>query len=67
MRDERPAIERWITRALGDRVTKRFGSGWMSGTGGVFLGFLAILGVLAFRFPEVLSSPELRGRYSIPA
>lgn len=66
MTNERPALERWITRTFGDPETKRFGSGWMSGTSGVFLGFLAVLAVLAFRFPDLLSSPELRGRYSIP-
>lgn len=67
MRDERPAIERWLTRALGDPETKHFGSGWIAGTGGVFLGALALLGVLAFWFPDLLTSPELRRRYSIAA
>lgn len=38
----------------------------MAGTVGVFLGVLACLGVLAFHFPDLLSSPELRGRYSVP-
>jgi len=61
-----PTLERWIARRFGDAGPKRFGSGWMAGTVGVFLGVLACLGVLAFHFPDLLSSPELRGRYSVP-
>jgi hypothetical protein len=44
-----------------------FGSGWMSGTGGVFLGALAVAGVLAFRFPGVLSTAAFRAEYPVPA
>ena len=66
MRDERSAVERWLEQTLGDRDAKSFGSGWMSGTTSVFLGFLAVLGVLGFHFPDFLSSHELRARYSVP-
>jgi lathosterol oxidase len=66
MRDDRAAIERWFARKLGDADSKRFGTGWMSGTASVFLASLACLGVLAFRYPDVLTSPELRSRYSVP-
>jgi sterol desaturase/sphingolipid hydroxylase (fatty acid hydroxylase superfamily) len=66
MQDGRSPLERWIERVFADPETKSFGSGWISGTCSVFLGFLTLLGVLAFRFPDVLSSPELRARYSVP-
>ena len=38
----------------------------MSGTGGVFLGALAVMGVLAFRFPGVLSTADFRALYPLP-
>lgn len=63
---ERPAIERWFYRTLGDREGTAFGSGWISGTSSVFLGGLALLGVLAFWFPGVFTTAEFRARYPIP-
>jgi lathosterol oxidase len=64
---ERPALERWFERALGDREGTGLGSGWISGTASVFLGALAVLGVLAFWFPGLLTTAEFRARYPVGA
>jgi lathosterol oxidase len=66
MTDDRHPLERWFYRTLGDREGTAFGSGWISGTSSVFLGGLAVLGVLAFWFPGVFTTAEFRGRYPIP-
>lgn len=66
MSDQRPQLERWFERAFGDREGTGFGSGWASGTASVLLGALAVLGVLAFWFPDALTTQELRARYPIP-
>jgi len=42
---------------------RHFGSGWISGTVSIFLGALAVGGVLCFWFPSVLTTPELRAIY----
>lgn len=65
MNDQRPPLERWFERALGDQEGTGFGSGWWSGTASVFLGALAVLGVLAFWFPGVFTTQEFRARYPI--
>lgn len=39
--------------------------GRISGTIGVFLGALSVLGVLCFHFPEYLTTPELRAVYDV--
>lgn len=65
MTDDRPPLERWLSRALGDAQSHRFGTGWTSGTASVFLGAVSVLGVLAFWFPGVLTSAELRARYPV--
>lgn len=66
MHDARPPLERLAARVFGDAEDTRAGTGWMSGTAGVFFGGLALLGVLAFRFPGLLSTPELRAHYPVP-
>jgi lathosterol oxidase len=43
-----------------------FGSGWISGVAGVALGMLGLGAVLCFRFPSLLTVPELRALYPIP-
>ena len=43
-----------------------FGSGWISGVTGALLGALGLFAVLCFRFPAVLTVPELRALYPIP-
>ncbi len=65
MTDARPPLERWLERALGDTLGTHFGSGWISGTAGVFLGALALLGVIAFWFPGAFTTAEFRVRYPV--
>jgi sterol desaturase/sphingolipid hydroxylase (fatty acid hydroxylase superfamily) len=60
-----PPLERWLQRAFGDAEPTRVGSGWIAGTLSVFLGALALLGVLAFWFPGVFSSAAFRAHYPI--
>jgi sterol desaturase/sphingolipid hydroxylase (fatty acid hydroxylase superfamily) len=61
-----PPLERWLARAFGDVGGTHFGSGWISGTASVFLGALALLGVLGFWFPGALTSAAFRAHYPIP-
>lgn len=42
-----------------------FGDGKISGCMGLFLGIMNLLGVLAFYFPEYLTTPEMRQVYSV--
>ncbi len=42
-----------------------FGIGLISGVIALTLGFLSLLGVLAFHFPQYLTTPELRHQYSV--
>src|SRR5262245_15564766 len=46
-----------------DAVEFRLGDGRLSGVLGVALGALSLLAVLCFRFPELLTTPELRAVY----
>lgn len=41
------------------------GKGWLSGVIAFWLACLCALGVLAFRFPEYLTTPELRRNYDV--
>ena len=52
-------------RALGYDI--RFGSGWISGVASVALGALGLGAVLCLLFPDLLTSPETRGYYPLPA
>jgi sterol desaturase/sphingolipid hydroxylase (fatty acid hydroxylase superfamily) len=65
--DTRPRLDRILERAFGDDQPSRLGSGWISGVGGVFLGLLAVCGVLAFRFPALLTTPQFRAAYPVGA
>jgi len=65
--NERSRLERLITQVFNDTEPSTFGSGWMSGTAGVFFGALAVGGVLVFSFPGILSTGEFRSQYPIPA
>ncbi len=47
-------------------VEFRLGDGRLSGALGVALAGLALLAVLCFRFPELLTTPELRAVYPLP-
>jgi len=65
--NERSRLERLITQVFDDTEPTTFGSGWMSGTAGVFLGALAVAGVLVFSFPGVLSTEAFRTQYPVQA
>ena len=65
-RKERPPLDLWFERTFGDDAPSHLGTGWVSGTAGVFLGGLALLGVLAFHFPAWLSTERFRGLYPLP-
>src|SRR5882757_7118829 len=43
----------------------RFGQGVIATVLALSLGFLSLLGVLAFHFPQYLTTPELRHEYSV--
>ena len=60
------AIERWLGRRLGDAEPQHVGSGWISGVLGVFLGATALGAVIVLHFPDLLTSADLRARYSVP-
>ena len=60
-----PPLDRWFDRVFNDSESSRFGSGWISGTGSVFLGSLALLGVVVFWFPGVLTTQAFRDRYPV--
>ena len=41
------------------------GSGWITSIIALSLGFLCLLAVLAFHFPQYLTTPDLRHKYSV--
>jgi sterol desaturase/sphingolipid hydroxylase (fatty acid hydroxylase superfamily) len=59
-------LEARLRRVFGDDAPGTIGSGWMAGTASVFLGALAVLGVLAFSYPALLTTAEFRTRYPVP-
>lgn len=61
-----PAAERWLGQLLGDDEPRGPGSGWISGVAGVFLGATAAAAVLVLHFPDLLTTEDLRPRYSLP-
>ena len=61
-----PAAERWLGRLLGDDGARKLGSGWISGVAGVFFGATAAGAVLVLHFPDLLTTEDLRPRYSLP-
>ncbi|TAK10993.1 MAG: sterol desaturase family protein [Acidobacteria bacterium] len=62
----RSRLEQLITRLFDDPESSGFGTGWMSGTAGVFLGGLALAGVVAFSFPGVFTTEAFRAQYPLP-
>ncbi|HRA82614.1 MAG TPA: hypothetical protein PL024_14110, partial [Thauera sp.] len=50
---------------LGSSGELKFGHGLIATIIALGLGFLCLLGVLAFHFPEYLTTPELRHQYSV--
>ncbi|MEO7368302.1 MAG: hypothetical protein ABIZ36_10115, partial [Gemmatimonadaceae bacterium] len=59
-------LDERVAAIFDDPEPASFGSGWISGTSSVFLGLLGLGGVLAFHFPALLSTPDVRTRMSIP-
>jgi sterol desaturase/sphingolipid hydroxylase (fatty acid hydroxylase superfamily) len=57
-RDEHRARESWESRD--ERPEFRFGEGKISGVTSVVLGALCVLAVLCFRYPALLTTPDLR-------
>jgi hypothetical protein len=60
-------IEQKINKFFGDADATGFGTGWWSGVLSVFFGFLAFGAVICLHFPQILTSPELRGYYPMYA
>ena len=60
-------LEQKIAEIFGDKESAGFGTGWWSGILGAFFGVLSLGGVLCLHFPQLLSSPEIRPHYSMPA
>ena len=58
-------LEARMARWFGDLEPTHPGTGWISGTVGVFLGALTVVGVLCFHFPALLTTPELRAAYPV--
>ena len=50
---------------IGCRV-RSFGSGWISGTFSILLGFVGLGAVLCFHFPTLLTIPDARTAYPLP-
>jgi sterol desaturase/sphingolipid hydroxylase (fatty acid hydroxylase superfamily) len=49
-----------------DQEPKHFGTGWISGVLSVLLGFIGLLAVFCFHYPQLLTMPELRTLYPVP-
>lgn len=56
----------WFRKVFGDDEPTRFGSGWASGVGSVFLGALGLGAVACLHFPAQLTFPEARAIYPLP-
>ena len=56
-------IEQKINEFFGDAESTGFGTGWWSGILSAFFGFLSLGAVFCLRFPQLLTSPELRPHY----
>ena len=61
----RPAMLEKLSRLIRSSGSLRPGSGLVSGVLGLALAVLSLLAVLAFHFPEYLTTPELRQRYDV--
>ena len=58
--------EQTINAFFDDNQPKALGTGWWAGVLATFFGVLGFGGVLCLHFPQLLSSPELRGFYPMP-
>jgi len=59
------ADDRPVPRGAGPEPEFRFGQGRISGVLSVALGGLSLLAVLCFRYPELLTTPDLRAAYPV--
>ena len=59
-------LEHKIVQVFGDEEPTGFGTGWWSGVLSAFFGLLALGAVVCLHFPQILTSPELRGYYPMP-
>jgi sterol desaturase/sphingolipid hydroxylase (fatty acid hydroxylase superfamily) len=59
-------LEQKINEVFGDDDPSHFGSGWWSGVLSAFFGVLSLGAVACLHFPQLLTSPELRGFYPMP-
>ena len=59
-------LEQKINERFGDDDPTGFGTGWWSGILSAFFGILAFGAVVCLHFPQLLTSPELRGYYPMP-
>jgi sterol desaturase/sphingolipid hydroxylase (fatty acid hydroxylase superfamily) len=59
-------LEEKINQTFGDDEPTGFGTGWWSGVLSAFFGILAFGAVVCLHFPQLLTSPELRGYYPMP-
>jgi lathosterol oxidase len=59
-------LEQKINQIFGDEDPTGFGTGWWSGILSAFFGILAFGAVVCLHFPQILTSPELRGYYPMP-
>ncbi len=53
----------FFKRVFGDSEPTHVGSGWFSGVGSIFLGFLGFGGALCLHFPALLTLPDARVHY----
>lgn len=60
-------IEQKINDFFGDNESTGFGSGWWSAILSAFFGSLAFGAVICLHYPQLLTSPELRGFYPMHA
>lgn len=65
MPEPRPALDLWFESVFGDDGPENLGSGWLSGTSSVFLGALALGGVVVLYFPDLLSTARFRALYPL--
>lgn len=63
---EKTRLEQRLARWLGDPDPRALGTGWVSGTVGVFLATIALGAVLCLRSPEWLTFPRLRELLPLP-
>lgn len=56
----------FFEKLFGDDQPGHVGTGWISGVCSVFLGMLALGGVLCLLYPNLLTLPEARAHYPLP-